>query len=817
MSENLSELSSVAMQAITQQIANELKVNTQQVSSAIQLLDEGATVPFIARYRKEVTGGLSDTHLRDLEQRLQYLRELTQRRVSILDSIEKQGKLTAELKAAIEQAETKTRLEDLYLPYKPKKRTKGEIAKEQGLEPLADALWSDPRQDPQTLAAGYVSQAEDDGKPADAKAALDGARAILMERFAEQADLLQALRTLLSDQGRIASQKIEGAQDKGEKFKDYYEFDEPIKTIPSHRALALFRGRKQKVLRLDIQLPQAADAKGLDHPAIAMIARHVGYSPSGLAADAWLTQVIEWTWKVKLSLSIESELLQQLKAEADEASIQVFQQNLRNVLMASPAGKKRILGLDPGIRTGVKLAIIDETGQLLHTETLFPHEPKKQWEPSKVSLVQLSEQYKVDLIAVGNGTASRETSKLVSEAIAAMTSVKPKRVMVNEAGASVYSASEFAAQEFPDLDVSYRGAVSIARRLQDPLAELVKIEPKSIGVGQYQHDVNQGKLAQSLEVAVEDCVNAVGVDVNTASIPLLARVAGLNTAVAGNIVMYRNKHGRFESREQLKQIPRLGERTFEQAAGFLRILDAQNPLDRSAVHPEAYSIVESMAEKQQKPIEALVNNSEIIRQINAEEFVSEQFGLPTIRDIIDELEKPGRDPRDAFEVVEFKEGVETIKDLREDMVLTGVVTNVTKFGAFVDIGVHQDGLVHISELRDGFVSNPLDVVKTGETVKVRVMDADVDRNRINLSMRLDKPSIAKGGQKARSKNEQKGSMNPSETGKKSSGKKVQGNKPYGKKASGKSANSSSSMGTLASVFAQAGYFDKKTDDKSKSK
>lgn len=794
------------MKNIVEVIAKELAVKDSQVESAIKLLDEGATVPFIARYRKEVTGGLTDTHLRALESRLQYLRELEERRAAILASIEKQEKLTPELKQQIEAADSKTRLEDLYLPYKQKKRTKGQIAIGQGLEPLANSLWENPEQVPEELAKGYLTEAEDDKKPATEKEALDGARAILMERFSEQADLLEKLRSYVFAYGRIKTEKKEKAEDKGDKFKDYYAYSEAIKAIPSHRSLALFRGRKQKILKLalDFEYPEASI-----HPCEQIIHDYLQYKPEGRAADDWLEQVLRWTWEVKLSTKIESEIFQQLKEQADEAAIDVFKENLQNVLMASPAGKQRILGLDPGIRTGVKIAAIDETGQLLHHETIFPHEPKKQWNESVTVIQMLCQQHNINLVAIGNGTASRETSKLVSEAIAGLDEEqKPKRVMVNEAGASVYSASEFAAQEFPDLDVSYRGAVSIARRLQDPLAELVKIEPKSIGVGQYQHDVNQSKLASSLEVVVEDCVNAVGVDINTASIPLLARVAGLNQAVASNIVMFRNKNGRFGSRDELKQIPRLGDRTFEQAAGFLRILDADNPLDRSAVHPEAYSVVETMADNQKKPIQELIDNSQIIRQIKAEDYVNEQFGLPTIKDILEELEKPGRDPREEFEIVEFKDGVEEIKDLEVDMVMKGVVTNVTKFGAFVDIGVHQDGLVHISELKNGFVQNPLDVVKTGEVVKVKVIEVDVDRKRINLSMKLEKPSATK---KPPNKSSRR-SPNKSKPHGQNQQQAHSGNKPGNK--SGKQKQSPQKLGTMASVFAQAGYFDKdKKNDK----
>jgi len=727
---------------IVQAIARELGVKVNQVAAAVELLDEGSTVPFIARYRKEATGNLDDTQLRTLEERLLYLRELEERRAAILASIEEQGKLTDELRVAIEAAATKQTLEDLYLPYKPKRRTKAQIAREAGLEPLADALLADPALDPQQEAAKYVNgkPAADGGVP-DVKAALDGARDILAERFAETADLLAKLRAKMWEQGILASKVVEGKETaEEEKFRDYYAYTETIRTIPSHRALALFRGRTLGVLTLNLGLGEEIEA-AVPHPCEAMIAAHFGIESRGRAGDKWLADVCRWTWRVKASLHITSELLIQLREAAEAEAIKIFGRNLHELLLAAPAGNKAVLGIDPGIRTGCKIAVVDATGKLLETATIYPHEPRRDWQGSLAALARLVVQHGVELIAIGNGTASRETDKLGAELIKLVLSKKPdhqlSKIVVSEAGASVYSASEFAAKEFPGLDVTLRGAVSIARRLQDPLAELVKIDPKSIGVGQYQHDVNQRELARTLDATVEDCVNAVGVDLNTASAPLLARVSGLNTTIAKNIVEYRDANGPFRNRASVRKVPRLGDKTFEQAAGFLRIIDGDNPLDRSAVHPEAYPVVERILARINRRVDEVMGQPEALKGLSPAEFTDDKFGVPTVRDILTELEKPGRDPRPEFKTAAFQEGVESLADLRPDMVLEGVVTNVAAFGAFVDIGVHQDGLVHVSALANKFVKDPHEVVKPGQIVKVKVMDVDVKRQRIALTMRLD--------------------------------------------------------------------------------
>ena len=727
---------------IVQLIAQELAARPAQVAAAVALLDEGATVPFIARYRKEATGNLDDTQLRTLEERLLYLRELEERRAAILASIEEQGKLTGELRAAIEAAATKQTLEDLYLPYKPKRRTKAQIAREAGLEPLADALFADPRLDPQQEAAKYVNgkPAADGGVP-DVKAALDGARDILAERFAETADLLARLRAKMWNEGVLASRVVEGKETaEEEKFRDYYAYSETIRTIPSHRALALFRGHTLGVLTLNLGLGEDIDAQ-TPHPCESMIAAHFGIENQGRPGDKWLADVCRWTWRVKAALHITSELLIRLREAAEADAIKIFGRNLHELLLAAPAGHKVVLGLDPGIRTGCKVAVVDATGKLLETATIYPHEPRRDWQGSLAALARLVVQHNVELIAIGNGTASRETDKLAAELIKLVASKNPDhklaKIVVSEAGASVYSASELAAKEFPELDVSLRGAVSIARRLQDPLAELVKIDPKSIGVGQYQHDVNQRELARSLDATVEDCVNAVGVDLNTASVPLLARVSGLNATIAKNIVEYRNANGPFSNRSAVRKVPRLGDKTFEQAAGFLRISNGDNPLDRSAVHPEAYAVVERILARVNKRVDEVMRQPEVLKGLSPQEFIDEKFGVPTVRDILTELEKPGRDPRPAFKAAEFKEGVETLKDLKPGMILEGVVTNVAAFGAFVDVGVHQDGLVHVSALSSRFVKDPHDVVKPGQIVKVKVMDVDVKRQRIALTLRLD--------------------------------------------------------------------------------
>ncbi len=718
---------------IVQRIATELTVHPRQVAAAVQLLDEGATVPFIARYRKEVTDNLDDTQLRHLEERLLYLREMEARRATILASIEEQGKLTDELRTAIDAADSKQVLEDLYLPYKPKRRTRAQIAREAGLEPLAQALLADPRLDPQLEAAAYVDAEKG---VADVKAALDGARDILSEQFGETADLLGKLREYLSERGIVSSSVIDGKEsEEGEKFRDYYDYAETLKTVPSHRALALFRARNAGVLTVKLGLGEELDAQ-VPHPCEAMIARHAGISNQNRPADKWLSDVCRWCWRVKVQPHLENELLTQLREAAEHEAIRVFARNLKDLLLAAPAGPKAVIGLDPGLRTGVKVAVVDRTGKVLATDTIYPHEPRRDWDGSIAKLARLAAQTQAELISIGNGTASRETDKLASELIARHPELKLQKIVVSEAGASVYSASELAAKEFPELDVSLRGAVSIARRLQDPLAELVKIEPKAIGVGQYQHDVNQRDLARSLDAVVEDCVNAVGVDANTASIPLLARVSGLNSTLARNIVEYRDENGPFPSREHLRKVPRLGDKTFEQAAGFLRINGGPNPLDRSSVHPEAYPVVERMLAKINKHIGEVLGRREALSGLSPAEFVDERFGLPTVRDILAELEKPGRDPRPEFKTAAFREGVEKVSDLEPGMVLEGVVTNVAAFGAFVDIGVHQDGLVHVSAMSTKFIKDPHEVVKAGQVVNVKVLEVDIKRQRIALTMRL---------------------------------------------------------------------------------
>ncbi len=739
-------VSDAAQLKIIPLIAKELGVGADQVAAAVALLDEGSTVPFIARYRKEVTGNLDDTHLRTLEERLLYLRELELRRAAILASIEEQGKLTDALRGTIEAAATKQTLEDLYLPYKPKRRTRAQIAREAGLEPLADGLFADPTLDPELEAAKYLNvKPASEGVEAinvpDAKSALEGARDILVERFAETAELLATLRTRLWDQGVVTSTVMKGKETaEEEKFRDYYAYSETIRTIPSHRALALFRGRTLGVLKIDLGLGEALDAV-VPHPCIATIAAHVGIEDRGRRADTWLMGVCDWAWRVKMHLQLSVELLVQLREAAEAEAIKIFGRNLHELLLAAPAGPKAVLGLDPGIRTGCKVAVVDATGKLLETTTIYPLQPRNDWQGSLATLARLVVQHGVELISIGNGTGSRETDKLAIEAIKLVAAHKPEqkvaKIVVSEAGASVYSASAFAAAEFPELDVSLRGAVSIARRLQDPLAELVKIDPKAIGVGQYQHDVNQKALARSLDATVEDCVNAVGVDVNTASAPLLERVSGLNKALAKNIVEYRDANGPFANRTTIRKVPRLGDKTFEQAAGFLRINGGDNPLDRSSVHPEAYPVVERILARISKGIVDVMGQSAVLKGLSAADFTDEKFGVPTVRDILTELEKPGRDPRPEFKTATFQEGVESLTDLKAGMVLEGVVTNVAAFGAFVDVGVHQDGLVHVSALANKFVKDPHEVVKPGQIVKVKVLEVDVKRQRISLTMRLD--------------------------------------------------------------------------------
>ncbi|MBE95953.1 Tex family protein [Marinobacter sp.] len=722
------------MNSIIRRIADELGVREQQVNATVEMLDGGATVPFIARYRKEVTGSLDDSQLRSLEDRLRYLRELEDRRSTILNSIEEQGKLTDELRASIDSADTKNRLEDLYLPYKPKRRTKAQIAREAGLEPLADTLYDDPTLEPESTAEGYINQ---EAGITDTKAALDGARYILMERFAEDAELLGELRDFIWQQGQLKVTVVDGKENEGAKFRDYFDHVEPLKKVPSHRALAILRGRNEGMLTYSIVVGDAEDDRRQPHPAEQRIAARWHIRDNDRAADRWLSEVVRWTWRVKLSTQIETDLMAQVREAAETEAINVFAANLKDLLLLAPAGPRATLGLDPGLRTGVKVAIIDGTGQVVGHGGIFPHAPRNQWDQSIEQLATWCRQYRIELVAIGNGTASRETEKLVADLSKRYPELKLARIVVSESGASIYSASEFASRELPDLDVTIRGAVSIARRLQDPLAEMVKIEPKSIGVGQYQHDVSQVQLARSLDAVVEDCVNGVGVDLNTASIPLLARVSGLNQSIAQNIVDFRNQNGVFRDRRQLLKVSRLGDRTFEQSAGFLRIAGGENPLDRSSVHPEAYGVVEAIARQNNRKIEGIVGDADFLRSLNPQDYVTEQFGLPTIKDIITELEKPGRDPRPEFRFASFEEGVETLNDLKPGMVLEGSVTNVTNFGAFVDIGVHQDGLVHISALSNTFVKDPREVVKAGDIVKVKVMDVDIPRKRIALSMRMD--------------------------------------------------------------------------------
>jgi uncharacterized protein len=731
------------MQKIIAQIAQEIGVRTQQVEAAVALLDGGATVPFIARYRKEVTGGLDDIQLRELEVRLAYLRELEERRAAILKSIEEQDKLTPQLQVAIAAAPTKQELEDLYLPYKPKRRTKGQIAREAGIEPLADKLFADPTLDPATEAQAFVlkdkTEAGDDFTTV--AAVLDGVRDILSERWAEDAALVQSLREWLWQEGLFQSKLAAGKDENNvdvAKFRDYFDYDEPIGRVPSHRALAVFRGRTLEILDAKLVLPVEPEP-GKPSLAEGKIALHLGWSHKARPADDLLRKCVAWTWRVKLSLSTERDLFTRLREEAEKVAIKVFADNLRDLLLAAPAGPRVVMGLDPGIRTGVKVAVVDATGKLVDTATVYPHEPKRDWEGSLHTLARLVEKHGVNLIAIGNGTASRETDKLAADLIklAAKVDKQIEKVVVSEAGASVYSASEFASQEMPDVDVSLRGAASIARRLQDPLAELVKIDPKSIGVGQYQHDVNQSELARMLDAVVEDCVNSVGVDLNTASVPLLSRVSGLSSSVAKAVVRWREANGAFKSRQDLLKVTGLGAKTFEQSAGFLRIRGGDNPLDMTGVHPETYPVVEKILEKTGKPVAELMGRAEMLKTLKPELFANEQFGVITVKDILGELEKPGRDPRPDFKVARFNDGVDDIKDLQEGMVLEGTVSNVAQFGAFVDLGVHQDGLVHVSQLANKFVNDAREVVKTGDIVKVKVLEVDVARKRISLTMKLD--------------------------------------------------------------------------------
>ncbi len=769
-------MASSAELRITQKIAEEIGCTLHQVVAAVGLLDEGATVPFVARYRKEVTGGLDDTQLRTLDERLTYLRELEERRAAILASIDEQGKLTPELAAQIDAAETKQGLEDLYLPYKPKRRTKAQIAREAGLAPLAEALLADPTLKPEDEAANFINA---EAGFADTKTVLDGARQILMEQFSEDAALLGKLREYLEEHGVVKSTVVEGKETEGAKFRDYFDYSEPVTAVPSHRALALFRGRNEGMLQvslvLDSELDEANKPAG-PNPCEARIARHFGITDQGRPADKWLVDTVRWTWRIKVFMHLELDLMNALRERAEEEAIRVFGTNLHDLLLAAPAGQRATMGIDPGIRTGCKVAVVDATGKLLDTATIYPHEPRRDWDGALHTLAMLARKHNVDLISIGNGTASRETDKLAADLIKMVPELRLTKIVVSEAGASVYSASEYAAREFPELDVSLRGAVSIARRLQDPLAELVKIDPKSIGVGQYQHDVSQTKLARALDAVVEDCVNAVGVDVNTASAPLLTRVSGLNSTLAANIVSYRDKNGAFPNRKALLDVPRLGEKTFEQAAGFLRITGGDNPLDASAVHPEAYPLVERILADIKKGIKDVIGDSHLVKSLQPTKYTDEKFGLPTVQDILKELEKPGRDPRPEFKTAVFKDGVEEVKDLQPGMILEGVVTNVANFGAFVDIGVHQDGLVHISALSNKFVKDPREVVKAGDVVRVKVVEVDLARQRIALTMRLTDDTAPAGMKK--------------------------GNVPLSNKARQQQARQPETQGAMAAAFAK---------------
>ena len=719
---------------IAKRIAEELGVNTSQVEAAIGLLDEGATVPFIARYRKEVTNGLDDIQLRTLEERLGYLRDLEDRRLVVLKSLEEQDKLTPALKNEVLSAETKTRLEDVYLPYKPKRRTKAQMAREAGLFPMVESLLDDRTQSPEGLAVEYINE---EAGFSDIKSVLEGGRQILMETWAEDAELSGEVRDWLWVNAELKSSVMEGKEKEGAKFSDYFDFAQAINKIPSHRALALFRARNEGFIFLDMKIED--DEMGSSHPE-RLIAQRFGIRDEGNAADSWLRECVRFTWRIKLFTRLDLELKTRLREAAEAEAIKVFANNLNDLLLAAPAGPRATLGLDPGLRTGVKVAVVDGTGKVLATDTIYPHAPKKQWDQSLATLAKLIEMHHVDLIAIGNGTASRETDKLSAELLNRYPEFRLNKIMVSEAGASVYSASELASNELPDMDVSLRGAVSIARRLQDPLAELVKIDPKSIGVGQYQHDVSQVQLARSLNNVVEDCVNAVGVDVNTASPALLARVSGLSASVADNIVQFRDQNGAFANREQLKSVPWLGDKTYEQAAGFLRVMNGSNPLDSSAVHPEAYPVVEKILAKHNLPMRKVIGDGAFLRRLDVVDYTDEKFGAPTVQDIIAELEKPGRDPRPEFKTAEFQDGIEKLSDLKVGMVLEGVITNVTNFGAFVDVGVHQDGLVHISSMSDKFIKDPREMVKAGQVVKVKIMEVDLDRKRVGLSMRLsDEP------------------------------------------------------------------------------
>ncbi len=773
------------MSVLFDQIASEIDARPAQVQAAVTLLDEGATVPFISRYRKEVTGGLDDTQLRKLQERLVYLRELEERRDAILKSIKEQEKLTPALEKQIREVATKTELEDLYLPYKPKRRTKAQIAREAGIQPLADLLFGEPTRHPEQEAQAYVN--EEAGFP-DAKAVLDGAKHILIEQFSEDAALLGQLRDYFWQRAQIISVLVPGKEQEGAKYRDYFDFSEALEKIPSHRAMALFRARKEGILQLSVDIRDIEE--GARHPCESLIAHFWKITDQGRPADAWLAEVVRWTWRVKLQSHLQTDFLTEIRERAEEDAIEVFAKNIKDLLLAAPAGKKVTLGLDPGLRTGVKLAAVDATGKVLDHGAIFPNAPQNKIAEAAATLLSLCKKYAVELISIGNGTASRETDQFVATLLKAHPELGITRVIVNESGASVYSASELAAQEFPDLDVTIRGAVSIARRLQDPLPELVKIDPKSIGVGQYQHDVSQVKLARSLDAVVEDCVNAVGVDVNSASVPLLKRVSGLNQTLVNNIIDFRNAHGRFRSREELKKVPRFGDKSYEQAAGFLRVNESENPLDASAVHPESYWVVEAIAKKNGRDLKSMIGDVAFIRSLNPQDYVTPDCGLPTVQDILKELEKPGRDPRPEFKTASLKEGVEKISDLTPGMTLEGTVTNVTNFGAFVDIGVHQDGLVHISALSDKFVKTPHDVVKAGDIVKVKVLEVDMDRKRIALTMRLnDELPVAGSSTQGRQGD--------------STRRQQQQAAPRAKKDFEAAAQNKRQMGTMAALFEQA--------------
>ncbi|EMW3574036.1 RNA-binding transcriptional accessory protein [Yersinia enterocolitica] len=783
-------------------IASEIQARPEQVIAAISLLDEGNTVPFISRYRKEVTGGLDDTQLRQLESRLGYLRELEDRRQTILKSIEDQGKLTEQLASAINGTMSKTELEDLYLPYKPKRRTRGQIAIEAGLEPLADSLWNDPQQDPEQVALAYVDA---DKGVADTKAALDGARYILMERFAEDATLLAKVRQYLWKNAHLVAKVVEGKEQEGAKFRDYFDHHEPIAQVPSHRALAMFRGRNEGVLQLALNPDPQFDEPPRESQGEQIIINHLDLRLNNAPADNWRKAVINWTWRIKVLMHLETELMSTLRERAEDEAINVFARNMQDLLMAAPAGMRATMGLDPGLRTGVKVAVVDATGKLVAYDTIYPH--TGQAAKAAAVVVALCIKHQVELVAIGNGTASRETERFFTELQQQYPAVTAQKVIVSEAGASVYSASELAALEFPDLDVSIRGAVSIARRLQDPLAELVKIDPKSIGVGQYQHDVSQSQLAKKLDAVVEDCVNAVGVDLNTASVPLLTRVAGLTRMMAQNIVNWRDENGRFHNREQLLKVSRLGPKAFEQCAGFLRINHGDNPLDASTVHPEAYPVVERILAATEQALQDLMGNATALRSLNARDFTTEKFGVPTVTDILRELEKPGRDPRPEFKTATFAEGVETLNDLTPGMILEGSVTNVTNFGAFVDIGVHQDGLVHISSLADKFVDDPHKVVKAGDIVKVKVMEVDLQRKRIALSMRLDEQPGESGSRRgnggenrANANNDNRGASRPRNSNESNSRPPAKGRADSNSGGNHSSSNNSAMSDALAAAF-----------------